>query len=454
MPDRFDEYLRIAGEQIRWKRAKPSLLSELRTHLMDQRDACVAQGMSEEEAQAEAIRQMGDPVTVGQALDSVHRPKAQWDLLVLTGAVAAAGVILRLTLTSGWEYPAGTESGTTILCLFLGIAALFGGYFLDYTFLARHGKCLFLAAAAAGCLILPEAFPVAQVSYWAACLFTAWLPLYAAWAYAWRGGGWLGLACSAAGLPLMAGICLRARYFQMLVSSVWIAVGWILLVMLAWRNWYGLGKRKTLAVVLGSGLLPVGLAMWRAFTRGSFRTSLTIALHPELDPLGGGYSGTVIHRVLKGSRWLGEGVWTGTHPYEQTLPAYSGDFFLTTVLHKLGWLPFLLVVLAVLVLVGWMLARCLKQKNTLARLTVLAVVLPLAVQAVCGVIMNLGFVLLSVAFPLVLNNATVVVNMGLVGLALSAFRQEQLPTWDRVPSGAGVFQVARQPGGVVIRWKE
>ena len=127
MPDRFDEYLNTAGEQIRWKRARPALLAELRTHLLDQQDACLAAGMSREEAQAEAIRQMGDPVTTGQGLDRVHRPKAQWGLLALTGAVAVTGVILRLTLTAGWEYPAGTEAGTTILCLLLGVAALFGG---------------------------------------------------------------------------------------------------------------------------------------------------------------------------------------------------------------------------------------------------------------------------------------------------------------------------------------
>lgn len=65
MPDRIERYLELAGEQIRWKRAKPALLEELRTHLLDQRDDCLAEGMSEEEAQAEAVRQMGDPVTVG-----------------------------------------------------------------------------------------------------------------------------------------------------------------------------------------------------------------------------------------------------------------------------------------------------------------------------------------------------------------------------------------------------
>ena len=64
MPDRLQDYLRQVGEQIRWKRARPRLLSELETHLLDQRDDCLSQGMTEEEAQQEAVRQMGDPVLI------------------------------------------------------------------------------------------------------------------------------------------------------------------------------------------------------------------------------------------------------------------------------------------------------------------------------------------------------------------------------------------------------
>ena len=51
-------------EQVRWRRARPALAQELRTHLLDQRDACLAQGMSQTEAEAESLRQMGDPVEV------------------------------------------------------------------------------------------------------------------------------------------------------------------------------------------------------------------------------------------------------------------------------------------------------------------------------------------------------------------------------------------------------
>ena len=102
MPDRLQDYFRQVGEQIRWKRAWPRLLSELETHLMDQRDDCLSQGMTEEEAQQEAVRQMGDPVLIGQSLDAVHRPKPQWGLLAAALVLAGIGAALRLWLTNGW----------------------------------------------------------------------------------------------------------------------------------------------------------------------------------------------------------------------------------------------------------------------------------------------------------------------------------------------------------------
>ena len=99
MRDAIHDYLITAGDQIRWNRARPALLAELEDHLRSEEEACRAAGLSETEAQAEAVRQMGDPVMIGQELDSVHRPRPQWKLLGLTLAVALAVTGLRLFLT-------------------------------------------------------------------------------------------------------------------------------------------------------------------------------------------------------------------------------------------------------------------------------------------------------------------------------------------------------------------
>ena len=71
MPEKINEYLALVCRQIRWKRALPDLRRELGTHLLEQRDACIEAGMTEDEAEAEdgeetfACPKCGYPLKVG-----------------------------------------------------------------------------------------------------------------------------------------------------------------------------------------------------------------------------------------------------------------------------------------------------------------------------------------------------------------------------------------------------
>ena len=175
MRDAIHDYLITAGDQIRWNRARPALLAELEDHLRSEEEACRAAGLSETEAQAEAVRQMGDPVMIGQELDSVHRPRPQWKLLGLTLAVALAVTGLRLFLTWCFRPYAGfpedfetffsRELGPACLALCLGTGGLLAGYFLDYTSLARWGK-----ASLSGCFASELSAAALLVSSDQACL--------------------------------------------------------------------------------------------------------------------------------------------------------------------------------------------------------------------------------------------------------------------------------------------
>lgn len=182
MPDRLQDYLRQVGEQIRWKRARPQLLAELETHLLDQRDDCLSQGMTEEEAQKEAVRQMGDPVLLGQSLDEVHRPKPQWGLVVAALVLAGAGAALRLWLTNGWT-EGGYAVADVLFLLCLGAAALVGTYLLDYTWLYRHGKGVSLAALALLWLLglWMNGFPPSSINGGCCCMWGGCIPSVCRW---------------------------------------------------------------------------------------------------------------------------------------------------------------------------------------------------------------------------------------------------------------------------------
>ena len=168
---------------------------------------------------------------------------------------------------------------------------------------------------------------------------------------------------------------------------------------------------------------------------GLFQHRLLMLQHPELEPMSGGYQAMTVRKALSVSQWLGQGNWNEA-TYELTVPDWNHDFLLTTVVYKLGWLPFLLLVLAVAGLLLWLLRKCLRQRNQAGRLVALSVILPLGLQVVFSVLLNLGYVLFSVSVPLVSGNLHMAVTMGLIGLTLSVFREDSV---------ARMYGTAHQP---------
>ena len=96
MAERIEQYLDTVGAHVRWKRVRPALTQELRTHLEEQAEAYRAEGLPAAEAEAEAGRQMGDAEQIGLALDAVHRPKRQTAILSLAGICILLGAIFRI----------------------------------------------------------------------------------------------------------------------------------------------------------------------------------------------------------------------------------------------------------------------------------------------------------------------------------------------------------------------
>ena len=67
----IEEYLDELKEQIRDRSAKEFVSDEIRDHIEEQADAYMSEGMSREEALSEAVKDMGDPVSVGADLDKI-----------------------------------------------------------------------------------------------------------------------------------------------------------------------------------------------------------------------------------------------------------------------------------------------------------------------------------------------------------------------------------------------
>ena len=113
----FDTWARSAVKQMRFFPDREAARKELEDHLRDRRADFLEQGMKMEEAEAAAVRAMGDAVQTGKLLNKAHSPWLgfAWLLskiasivlvIVLTGAL-----LLDSTMANRWKNHAATVFG-------------------------------------------------------------------------------------------------------------------------------------------------------------------------------------------------------------------------------------------------------------------------------------------------------------------------------------------------------
>lgn len=441
MPDRIDAFVAAVGAEIRWKKARSPLTEEIRTHLLDQRDACVAQGMDEDAAQAEAVRQMGDPAALGADLDRIHRPRPQRGLLAFSLALAAAGTLLRFSLTAGIPAVSLGDRKLDLLGGLVAGLALAAGYLLDVSALGRRPWLACAGLAAVFLCFLPwKANGPAWLSAQLLALFALTLAL-ALWRQ--RGRRWRGAAVCLGWTAAAAAACCLCPSVYALVQVT--AAALVLGLFFAWRDWLGLGRRKSVALVLALGLGVLALivaAQWE---------HLQYSLFAEREPANRSYFAFILREALAGARWVGpaeapDSLAAG-FSLREAVPNMDSDALLVNLICTWGWLPFLVLVGAFLAFFLWLLWKTLRLRQTLGRAVCLAALTTLAVQVLASLSLTLGAPVLSGGFPLVVGNVNTAVDMFLIGLALSALRDGGLP--EEVPA-AGRLRAG--PAGALGRW--
>lgn len=298
------------------------------------------------------------------------------------------------------------------LALALGTAAMLGAYFLDISFLARCPRAVYLGALAAGALALWLTPGIHYASYYTRYVVLFYPVVYALWLYSCRGSGWRRFALAVAGGIPLAAICLLAPFLSGLVLLL--VCGLVLLLCAVRMGWFGPGRWRfagaALALAAGMPALFFGMGYGQYFL-----DRLRLALHPETDPLGRGYWGWMTKRYLREVPFI-------QRNGRPVIELADQECLPLKLLVRWGWLAGLLLMGAITALLAWLLIRCLRQRQQLGRLTALAVVLSLGLETLLSAALNLGYVFFSAHLPLVVGNLHTVIDMALIGLALSVFR--------------------------------
>ena len=270
----METYLEKLLSQIRCKKARPYIAEEIRDHIECQIEDNLSDGMSYEEAEKNAVTDMGDPVEVGISLDRIHKPKIAWKLLVIVGILSLLGILIQQSILrqpgyqelETWRqevYRYTTEGFVSAVAI--GFLLMCVIYFLDYTVIAKYSRFIGGAILILGGLRVAGfgGLDVDGIGNWigfgrlrvaVTSLMMFYVPIYGAILYKYRDGG-VSALCRAI-LWLILPVFITSRIPSLGVAVIMMVSMLIELTVAVWKGWFQLPVKKTI------------IGMWLLFTAG------------------------------------------------------------------------------------------------------------------------------------------------------------------------------------------
>ena len=139
----ISEYLKNVCEQIKYKPARENIAEELKSHIEEQKENFMLEGIPEQEAEIEAVKVMGEPQEIGKKLNKIHKPKLDWQMLILILILSGYGVFIAMCKQTA----SNSILGKTITHMFIGLILGICIYFVDYRKLRKYSNLIYLVAS-------------------------------------------------------------------------------------------------------------------------------------------------------------------------------------------------------------------------------------------------------------------------------------------------------------------
>ena len=428
----LSEYLDTVSEQIRCKRARTMVREELKNHVQEQAEAYEADGMTAPEAMREAVRQMGDPIETGTALNRIHRPQLEWKFLILVLLLSALGLALQyMTCYTGLFGGFSSDLADYFWkrqCFFTvaGLGVLAAVYIVDYTILGRYPLLLWFGYFAV-IFIIANTHTVIMGKVRIYNYLTLFLPLYAGVLYRFRSKGYGAVA-----------VCYLLSFMPFFVGlktilvhgSLELAGGCFLLLLIAvCKGIFHVRKTRTIAALIALPLITFLLLYWKGAELGLLHhyqlARLQYVFSPDmLDYNSNGGIIPYLWESVSGFRMFG----SSAAPVPKAMKSLNCDYVVFFVFAKYGIAAgtAMLSILAVTAVKAFSISR--RQKNRLGFLVGTACSVVLTIQMMVYVAANFGVPLVEpMTIPfLSYGGQSTLVNYILLGLIHSVHRNKDI----------------------------
>ena len=394
----MEEYIRKLLEQVRFKKAHKSIEGEIRSHIEDQINDNMSEGMDREEAEKAAVADMGDPVEVGISMDRIHRPRIAWSVVAIAVLIGiASSVVHELMVLDASAHDASISvigSHVFYTNVLAGLIAMIIIYMIDYTVIAKYAKPIALAMLAI--LLLGSLgltingmhmyLTVGPVRFLTSAFMLLYVPLYGAIVYKYRGGSARAFFKALIWMIIPAVFVLKwPRFMTALVLVMTMAVQLSIAVA---KGWFKVPKKITIAALWASiTVLPLAILalLYRTGSLASYQME-RIRAFLYLDNDAAFLTRTV--RSFNEVNMVGD----SGKELLGALPNPNSDFLLLYLANKYGLVIVLVVVAAVVAMIVTGCIASAKSKNQLGLVMGVGCMNVLLANLIINVFQNMGVV--------------------------------------------------------------
>lgn len=415
--EEIKKYSTTVCQQIRWKKARPSVATEIENHIYDQKSAYILEGFDEKVATQKAILQMGDATELGLELNKTYKPKPQWIMILLTVVLISTGMFSNYYINKhecSWNLLTFIPY---IIAYFIFIAC----YFADFTIIRR-----FIFPCYSGILLLSiigivYGNEINGRLYWFSSNLSYLTPIYcvtfALVIYTFRTKGFMGiLLCGIAYVPF-AIILYKIPSITGVIIFTFSVLCMLFLAIV--KGWYHVKKWQGLLILFSPPFLLGSLLLVK---HPYLVERIHILIHPSFSDRG--YFCTMIGDIFKQSVFIGKGTVPKQFGETLLLPNTESEFLLSILIHNFGRIILVGIIVLIILFSSIGFYSISKQKSILGILISFSIMLPIILQSLFYIGGNVGYGFpVSLPIPFLSNNSVnLMIHTALTGLMLSIFR--------------------------------
>ncbi|MEK3725254.1 FtsW/RodA/SpoVE family cell cycle protein [Paenibacillus sp. FSL H8-0034] len=417
------QYLQKVCKQVNARELHPEIKLELQSHIQELVEEQISVGLEREQAIEIAIRQMGDPLLVGDQLNKAHKARIDWSLLGLITIFIGIGMLAMyaVELVSYRNYSFFMNKITYSI---IGIICMLGLCFWDYRKLLPYSKALYiiiLLAMGWGLLFGQQvngapyfSLGFIRFNFLAISPFLLILSLAGMMASSWKK--------QAFSLKIAVYVLIPSVLYgfgNSLISLMIFLTGFSIMYLSLQKH---IGKLLCYIVplliivfVLSVGTNAQRIERFFAYT------------NPYNDPQGSGYMVIQSMQSIHSAGWWGHGF----AAVASTLPTIESEMLFTYLIYSLGWIAGIGLGALALIFLIRLASIAGKVTDLYGSLAVKGFLAMFTIEFIWSMLMSFGVLpITGVSIPFISNGGMLtLVQMASIGIILSIYRQK-----NRIPA--------------------